>query len=111
VPALQADLTGDFLAFRLRAAGHEGPALFSPAAARLIADASQGIVRRINILADKALLAAFADDADTVDAATRARPSPSRRSAAGAGCWPKAVVIAGAAVLICGLLLAAARNL
>ncbi|SHN39834.1 Type II secretory pathway, component ExeA (predicted ATPase) [Duganella sacchari] len=68
VPALEAELTGDFLAFRLRAAGHEGPALFSPAAARLIAEASQGIVRRINILADKALLAAFADDATMVEA-------------------------------------------
>lgn len=111
VPPLQADLTGDFLSCRLRAAGHEGPALFSPAAAKLIADASQGIVRRINILADKALLAAFADDADTVDAVHARQAiaeSPFRRRVR---LPAKAVVIAGALVLICGLILAAARNL
>jgi type II secretory pathway predicted ATPase ExeA len=68
VPAMDAALIGEFLAFRLRAAGHDGGAVFSPAAARLIAERSQGIVRRINILADKALLAAFADDATVVDA-------------------------------------------
>jgi len=68
VPALEAALIGEFLAFRLRAAGHHGGAVFSPAAARLIAERSEGIVRRINILADKALLAAFADDATVVDA-------------------------------------------
>jgi type II secretory pathway predicted ATPase ExeA len=112
VPALQADLTGDFLAFRLRAAGHAGPALFSPAAARMIADASQGIVRRITILADKALLAAFADDADMVETrharqAIAESPFRRRRGLATA----RAVVIAGAAILICGLILAAALNL
>ncbi|SDG54772.1 MULTISPECIES: ExeA family protein [unclassified Duganella] len=68
VPALHASLTADFLAHRLRAAGHEGTPIFSPAAARLIANASEGIVRRINILADKALLAAFAADAAVVEA-------------------------------------------
>ncbi|MRW93576.1 AAA family ATPase [Duganella sp. FT80W] len=114
VPALQAELTGDFLAFRLRAAGHDGPSLFSPAAARLIADASQGIVRRINILADKALLAAFAEDADTVEASharLAIRESPFRRH----GRWPgRAVVIGGALLLIgaiCWGILAVAPNL
>jgi type II secretory pathway predicted ATPase ExeA len=68
VPALPRDLTGDFLAFRLHRAGHDGPSLFSPAAARLIAETSEGIIRRINILADKALLAAFAEDAERVEA-------------------------------------------
>jgi type II secretory pathway predicted ATPase ExeA len=68
VPAMEAALTGEFLAHRLRAAGHQGEAIFSPAAASLIADASEGIVRRINILADKALLAAFAADAAVVEA-------------------------------------------
>ncbi|OFJ46866.1 hypothetical protein BA896_019920 [Janthinobacterium lividum] len=41
---------------------------FTPAALRRLARAAQGIVRRINILADKALLAAFADDAQQVSA-------------------------------------------
>jgi hypothetical protein len=67
VPAMPPGLVAEFLDFRLRAAGYEGPAVFSPQAARLIARTSKGIVRRINILADKALLAAFAADARTVD--------------------------------------------
>nr|WP_315398966.1 AAA family ATPase [uncultured Duganella sp.] len=67
VPAMEPALVAEFLAFRLRAAGHDGPAVFSPAAAKLIGKKSEGIVRRINILADKALLAAFADDAGVVD--------------------------------------------
>jgi type II secretory pathway predicted ATPase ExeA len=66
VPAMAPDLVAEFLDFRLRAAGRDGPSVFSATAARLIADESEGIVRRINILADKALLAAFADDADVV---------------------------------------------
>ncbi len=67
VPALAPALVPEFLAHRLGAAGYDGPPLFSPAAARLIGQASEGIVRRINILADKALLAAFADDAARVE--------------------------------------------
>ena len=52
---------GDYLAFRLHAAGYRGPDPFTPLAVRLIAWASGGLTRRINILADKSLLAAFAD--------------------------------------------------
>jgi len=66
VPVMPADLVPEFIDFRLRAAGYEGPPLFSDEAARLIAKASRGIVRRINILADKALMAAFAVDAQAV---------------------------------------------
>lgn len=116
VPALQADLTGDFLACRLRAAGHDGPALFSPGAAKLIATASQGIVRRINILADKALLAAFADDADMVEvrhARQAIQESPfGRKPARKPG---RAVVIGGLLLVligaICWSILAVAPNL
>jgi type II secretory pathway predicted ATPase ExeA len=70
VPAMDPALVAEFLAFRLAAAGHDGGAepVFSQQAVRLISDASEGIVRRINVLADKALLAAFADDAATVTA-------------------------------------------
>jgi MSHA biogenesis protein MshM len=52
----------DYLIFRLRAAGYFGPHLFSPRAIAKLAKASEGLVRRVNILADKALLAAFADN-------------------------------------------------
>jgi MSHA biogenesis protein MshM len=48
-----------YLDFRMRAAGYRGPSVFSPAALKLIAQSSLGLTRRINILADKALLAAF----------------------------------------------------
>jgi type II secretory pathway predicted ATPase ExeA len=68
VPAMPVDVIPDFLAFRLHAAGYNGPALFSPAAVKQIARVSEGIVRRINILADKALMAAYADDAERVEA-------------------------------------------
>ncbi len=49
-----------YLDFRMRAAGYHGPSVFDPAAIKLIAKASAGLTRRINILADKALLASFA---------------------------------------------------
>ncbi len=56
----------DYLIFRLRAAGYFGPHLFSKAAIRMIAKSSEGLVRRINILADKALLAAFSENVHQV---------------------------------------------
>ena len=68
VPRLPPALLNDYLACRLAAAGRATPLVFTPAALRLLARASQGIVRRINILADKALLAAYADDAGQVAA-------------------------------------------
>jgi type II secretory pathway predicted ATPase ExeA/septal ring-binding cell division protein DamX len=49
-----------YIDFRMRAAGYRGPSVFAPAALKLIADASKGLTRRVNILADKALLAAYA---------------------------------------------------
>lgn len=56
----------DYLAFRLHAAGYRGPELFSQKVIRHIAKASAGLTRRVNIIADKALLAAFADNTHTV---------------------------------------------
>jgi type II secretory pathway predicted ATPase ExeA len=56
----------DYISFRLRAAGYHGPDLFGPDALRIIADASEGLTRRINIYADKTLLAAFASGTHTV---------------------------------------------
>lgn len=54
---------GEYLIFRLRAAGYFGPHLFSKSAIGMIAKSSEGLVRRVNILADKALLATFSDNA------------------------------------------------
>ena len=53
---------GEYLIFRLRAAGYFGPHLFSNAAIAKIAGSAQGLVRRVNILADKSLLAAYAEN-------------------------------------------------
>ncbi len=52
----------EYLLLRLRAAGYHGPHLFSDAAIKKLASAAKGLARRVNILADKALLAAFADN-------------------------------------------------
>jgi type II secretory pathway predicted ATPase ExeA/septal ring-binding cell division protein DamX len=59
-PLVRQDI-GAYLMFRMRLAGYKGPDLFSAPAVRRIADASEGLTRRINILADKALLAAFSE--------------------------------------------------
>lgn len=53
----------DYLISRLRTAGYFGPPLFTKKAVKLMAKASKGLVRRVNILADKSLLAAFAENA------------------------------------------------
>ena len=58
---------GDYLMFRLRAAGYRGPDLFTAEALRRIDRASEGLTRRLNILADKALLAAFAEGTHLID--------------------------------------------
>lgn len=57
-PLVRDDIA-NYLDFRMRAAGYHGPGIFSAAAVKLVEQASQGLTRRINILADKALLAAF----------------------------------------------------
>ena len=57
---------GEYLQFRMRAAGYHGPDLFGPEVLRIIAEASEGLTRRINIYADKTLLAAFAAGTHTV---------------------------------------------
>ena len=56
-----------YLMFRMRAAGYHGPDLFTQAAIQIITRSSEGLTRRINILADKALLAAFSQGAHQVD--------------------------------------------
>tara|TARA_R110001592_G_scaffold240245_3_gene500293 strand:- start:3393 stop:4886 length:1494 start_codon:yes stop_codon:yes gene_type:complete len=60
---LSADEVSDYIRFRLQAAGCPAPQVFSNAAEKMIAKASGGLTRRINILADKAMLAAYAESA------------------------------------------------
>jgi type II secretory pathway predicted ATPase ExeA len=66
VPLLSPAEVGDYLSCRLFAAGHTGNAIFSPAAIQHIANVAQGLSRRVNLLADKAMLAAFAESAPQV---------------------------------------------
>ncbi|WP_193583871.1 ExeA family protein [Laribacter hongkongensis] len=56
----------DYLAFRLQRAGSQGERLFDAGALRLVCQASRGLVRRLNLLADKSLLAAFAGNSRRV---------------------------------------------
>jgi type II secretory pathway predicted ATPase ExeA len=65
---LSRDILNSYLDFRMRAAGYRGPNVFSPNAVKLIADASQGLMRRVNVLADKALLAAFVEGTHNIEA-------------------------------------------
>jgi MSHA biogenesis protein MshL len=58
---------GDYLDFRLAAAGHHGERLFTTGATRALWAAASGLVRRINLLADKSLLSAFLRGRDQVD--------------------------------------------
>ena len=102
---LSRNILESYLMFRMRAAGYHGPDIFSPGAVKLIADASNGLMRRVNILADKSLLAAFVEDTyyiktHHVQAALRDSDIQPARSLPG-----KRLLLAGAAaaVLLAGL--------
>jgi type II secretory pathway predicted ATPase ExeA len=58
----------DYLNSRLRACGYRGGEVFSASSIREIARFSKGLLRRINILADKSLLAAYAANLHKVNA-------------------------------------------
>ncbi|MEK6663712.1 MAG: AAA family ATPase [Pseudomonadota bacterium] len=57
-----------YLDFRMRQAGYKGPDVFSVGAVREIARASIGLTRRVNIIADKALLAAYTEQKHDISA-------------------------------------------
>jgi type II secretory pathway predicted ATPase ExeA len=56
----------EYLMFRMRTAGYRGPDLFSDVVVKQVARASLGLTRRVNLIADKALLAAFSENTHTV---------------------------------------------
>jgi len=94
-----------YVSFRMRAAGYRGPEVFASRAVSLIARASGGLTRRINILSDKSLLAAFTEDTHAVtprhvraaiadsEFASVAKPAGSRAAA-----WLGAALAAGIAL-------------
>lgn len=59
----------NYLSFRLGTAGCVMVDVFTPAAAQMIARVSGGLTRRINLLADKALLAAYSEGGSSVQVA------------------------------------------
>ena len=91
-PLRRSDI-GNYLMFRIRAAGYRGPDLFTAGAIHLVSRTSEGLTRRINILADKALLSAFSENRHQIDrrqilAAIRdAQFQPMRAHAARSGPW------------------------
>ena len=85
---LSRDEVHEFLHGRLRNAGYDGPRIFSVGAVRAVAVLSRGLPDRINLLADKALMAAslaHAFEVHTRDVRAAARelrlsqPEPRRR--------------------------------
>jgi MSHA biogenesis protein MshM len=64
---LSQNIIESYLLFRMRTAGYRGPSPFSVPAATLIGKASQGLMRRVNILADKSLLAAFVENTHGIE--------------------------------------------
>lgn len=64
-PLVRSDIE-NYIDFRMRAAGYRGRTAFTTGAIKAIASASEGLTRRVNILSDKALLAAFADNSPEV---------------------------------------------
>lgn len=60
--------TLQYLNFRLRSVGYRGPDIFNKKTAGTVKKYSAGLTRRINILADKAMLAAFSEGSHSVTA-------------------------------------------
>jgi len=107
-PLVRGDIE-NYIDFRMRAAGYRGPKVFTRDAISLIARASEGLTRRINILADKALLAAFAGGTHAATAAEvkrAVRDSEFYRARSGAQ-----KIRIGASALAAGLVLGWATHL
>ncbi len=67
LPALRRDEVYDYLIFKLHRAGCCEYSPFNRGAVNLLAWASKGLFRRVNVLADKSLLAAFSDHSKFVN--------------------------------------------
>ena len=93
------DDTLDYLNFRLRSVGYKGPDVFNKKTAGVVKKYSDGLTRRINIIADKSLLAAFSEGSHTVTPAhikTAAQDSEFKKI----GGNKAAAYIAGGAILV-----------
>ena len=99
------DDTLRYLNFRLRAVGYKGPDVFNKRTAGVVKKYSDGLTRRINILADKSMLAAFAEGSHTVTSThvkSAAQDSEFKRVFSG----KKIAMVSGGVLLIAGVLIA-----
>lgn len=81
------DEVGHYLAHRLRVAGYRGDAIFATGAVRALHRASRGTPRLINILAHKALLAAFGEGRHDVAPVHVRRAAADTEGARRVGWW------------------------
>ena len=99
------DDTLRYLNFRLRAVGYKGPDVFNKRTAGVVKKYSDGLTRRINILADKSMLAAFAEGSHTVTSThvkSAAQDSEFKRGFSG----KKIAMVSGGVLLVVGVLIA-----
>lgn len=103
-----------YIRHRLRVAGGD-PTLFTPAAIRAVHRRSRGIPRMINVLCDRALLAAYAHGIRRVTTATvrlaarDVQGNAGRRDAVLRFAWRAGLAVLGGAALAGGLLMASGR--
>jgi len=104
---LNAEEIRDYLNTRLRSSGYRGAELFGTSAVRELTRHSRGLLRRINVLADKALLAAFAANARQVRG-KHVRLAARDSAFVTAPTWrPALYTVAAIALLLSGALLSA----
>ena len=97
---LNRDQIKEYLNFRVRNAGYHGPDLFNEEVTRQIARYSLGLIRRINILADKILLAAYAAGTTQLTASlVRKAAADCQFSKIGAGWFKKSWLFPGVGLL------------
>lgn len=90
----------DYLNSRLRACGYRGGEVFSASSIRVIAHFSRGLLRRINILADKAMLAAYAANCHDVSAKQVRIAAKDSEFVAGWQHFRFSAVVAGVVILL-----------
>jgi MSHA biogenesis protein MshM len=81
------DQLGKYVDFRLRSAGYKGYPLFSRAALSLLHRASAGVPRLINVIAHKAMMAAYGQASDRVNRTHVARAVKDTQESRRLGSW------------------------
>jgi len=97
-----AQQVAEYLTTRLRACGYQGMGLFTRGAVRRLTRSSRGLLRRINLLADKSLLAAYAANALKVSAGHVRRASRDSEFGTGRRRAGRLIGIAACVVLAVG---------